>query len=76
MIGSKSVLGALGVALLATAMPCWAAEVADSAQQVRPLLVGSQIPAVQLKTASGEAYDLQKAAAEKPSVLIFYRGGW
>ncbi len=72
----KSVLFALGPALLMMALTGLAGEVADSAQQVRPLLIGSQVPAVELKTSSGESFDLQKALAGKPSLLIFYRGGW
>lgn len=72
----KSVLGMLAAALLLASLPCWAAEVADSAGEIQPLLVGSPIPSVQLRNDSGQEVDLQKVVAEKPSILIFYRGGW
>jgi peroxiredoxin len=47
-----------------------------TAEQVTPLLVGAQAPNVVFKTSDGSSLDLRKAAAERPLVLIFYRGGW
>lgn len=41
-----------------------------------PLKGGDPIPNVALKTDTGETVSLQKLVSEKPSVLIFYRGGW
>ena len=41
-----------------------------------PLTVGEPIPSVSLKTAEGQAFDLQAVAKEQPLVIIFYRGGW
>jgi len=43
---------------------------------VRPLLVGTHIPEVSLKTATGQPFDLAVAVAGKPAVLVFYRGWW
>ena len=37
---------------------------------------GERVPAVTLRTPSGNAFDLQQAVADQPTVLIFYRGGW
>ena len=48
----------------------------DKAEEVRPLLMGAAVPEISLRTAEGEAFDLNAAIAEKPTVLIFYRGGW
>jgi len=45
-------------------------------EDISPLLNGESIPAVILKDASGKAFDLNKAVAGKPTILIFYRGGW
>lgn len=45
-------------------------------EDISPLLNGESIPAVILKDASGKAFDLNKAVADKPTILIFYRGGW
>ena len=48
----------------------------DSATGVQPVLVGTMLPRVELKTAAGDTVDLVEARAGKPSVLIIYRGGW
>jgi peroxiredoxin len=50
--------------------------VAPSADQVRPLLVGAKVPKLFLRTADAKAFDLNGAIAAKPTVIIFYRGGW
>jgi peroxiredoxin len=52
------------------------ATVADSPAKVCPLLVGVAIPQVTLQTVDGEPFDLNRAVSERPSVLVFYRGGW
>jgi len=44
-----------------------AATVADSPAKVCPLLVGVAIPQVTLQTVDGEAFDLNRAASERPS---------
>jgi len=41
-----------------------------------PLKGGDPIPDVSLKTDIGETVSLQKLVSKKPTVLIFYRGGW
>ena len=50
--------------------------VAASAEAICPLLVGQKIPLVNLKTHDGKEFDLNAAVSQKPTVLIFYRGGW
>ncbi len=66
-----------GAALLcATATSASAADVPTSADGIRPLLVGSAVPEVQLPTADGGVVDLAAEAKAKPTILIFYRGGW
>jgi peroxiredoxin len=52
------------------------AAIADSPESARPLAVGAHAPVVPLKTADGADFDLAAAFAAKPTVLIFYRGGW
>jgi len=44
--------------------------------RVRPLSTGSVAPAPSLVAADGTAFDLRRALAEKPTILIFYCGGW
>ena len=50
--------------------------VPDSAQEVRPLQIGSMLPAITLRTMSDAPFDLNKAISEKPTLLIYFRGGW
>ncbi|GAB4454381.1 MAG: hypothetical protein OHK0029_08880 [Armatimonadaceae bacterium] len=50
--------------------------VPDVAAKVNPLPVGAAVPALTLRTPDGKAFNLSAALAEKPTVLIFYRGGW
>ncbi len=50
--------------------------VASSAEQAKPLQKGAKVPELSFKTADGKAFDLNASIAEKPTVLIFYRGGW
>ncbi len=72
---TKTILA--GAALLcATASSTPAADVSTSAEGVRPLLVGSAVPDVALSTADGGEVNLLTEAQAKPTILIFYRGGW
>ena len=41
-----------------------------------PLKVGDEIPDVSLRTEENKEVSLRKLVSEKPTVLIFYRGGW
>jgi peroxiredoxin len=52
------------------------AELAPSAAAAKPLAVGATAPAVTVTSADGTAFDLGTALAEKPTLLLFYRGGW
>jgi peroxiredoxin len=52
------------------------AAIADSPEAARPLAVGARAPVVALKRMDGVDFDLAAAFAAKPTVLIFYRGGW
>lgn len=53
-----------------------AGEVAPSAEQIRPLLIGASVPEVSVQSMTGEEIDLAAAVRSQPTVLIFYRGGW
>ena len=56
--------------------PVRAAEVAPSAEEIRPILVGSTVPEVTVQTIDGGEIDLAAAVKSKPTLVIFYRGGW
>lgn len=67
-------------ALFATALiSCAAAAqsmVAPDAAAAVPLKVGVQAPNAALRTPDGKETDLKSVLNGKPTVLIFYRGGW
>lgn len=48
----------------------------DSPRKIRPLLIGSTVPELTLKNLDDSDFDLNAAIAQKPTILIFYRGGW
>ena len=45
-------------------------------QDISPLLIGENIPVIKLPDAMGKNFDLNSAISLKPTILIFYRGGW
>lgn len=47
-----------------------------SASDIRPLMIGSEIPEVMLQNANGESVLLHELYRDKPVMIIFYRGGW
>lgn len=55
---------------------CASKEPPDSADKVRPILVGSTIPKLTLTTVDGKPFDLNAAITKQPTVLLFYRGSW
>ncbi|MEO5628945.1 MAG: redoxin domain-containing protein, partial [Thermomonas sp.] len=53
-----------------------AADLASSQEQVRPILLGSKMPDVPLRTVAGKPTTLKAQVGGKPAILVFYRGGW
>ena len=51
-------------------------QIADSADKVTPLLIGQAAPNSTLQTVDGDPVSLKALTMQKPTVLIFYRGGW
>lgn len=49
---------------------------APDVHQVRPLLVGTEVPNLILTTAEGKSFALRTEAQNRPYVLVFYRGHW
>jgi len=56
--------------------PLARAELAASAEQVRPILLNAMAPDSPLRTLNDQPTTLHAALAGKPTVLVFYRGGW
>ncbi len=50
--------------------------VAHSAEEICPILIGANVPELMLRTVDGKLFNLNEAIRNKPTVLIFYRGGW
>ena len=50
--------------------------VPDNAGEIRPLLINAEIPAIRLTTIEGDSWDVNASVREKPTILLFYRGGW
>ena len=52
------------------------AQVPKKAKDISPLLVGESIPNTTLVDVSGKEVSLKSIVKSKPTVLVFYRGGW
>lgn len=52
------------------------AQVPENAEDICPLLIGESIPKATLQDSEGKQVELSKLLGNKPSVLVFYRGGW
>jgi cytochrome oxidase Cu insertion factor (SCO1/SenC/PrrC family) len=50
--------------------------VADSPTQICPIKIGATIPSMKVYRTDGKSTDLANLVKDKPTVLIFYRGGW
>ena len=50
--------------------------IAESAEHVSPLLNGQFVPDVIVQTEYGKDISLKSLIESKPSLVIFYRGGW
>ena len=66
----------LGQATAPATRPSTVGKIATAATDVVPLDKGAAVPKLTLKGVDGKAFDLNAAVAKKPTVLIFYRGGW
>lgn len=51
-------------------------KVMPDASLVRPVTTGDKAPGVTVHDINGKPFNLGKAFTRKPTVLIFYRGGW
>lgn len=48
----------------------------SSPKEVCPLMPGMSVPAATLQATDGSEVNLAEAVRERPSILVFYRGGW
>ena len=52
------------------------AELPMAPEKVQPLAKGVPVPDAMLRTVDGKSFDLKTETGAKPTVIIFYRGGW
>ncbi|UMB54382.1 AhpC/TSA family protein [Lutibacter sp. A64] len=52
------------------------AQVAENAEDVTPLKVGDKVPTIKLTSLENIQVSLEDIVKTKPTVLLFYRGGW
>ena len=46
------------------------------AEDISPILIGEKLPNANFQNAEGKDVQLRTLLEEKPTVLVFYRGGW
>ena len=52
------------------------AQIPDKPENISPLLIGETLPKASLQDTDGKSIELSSILQSKPSVLVFYRGGW
>lgn len=52
------------------------AQLAEKAQDISPLLVGETVPDAVLKSSESSDQSFLSILSKKPTVVLFYRGGW
>lgn len=72
----KHTLTAVGLAISTFFLSLAQAAIAPDATGVRPLLIGASVPAAVLQASDGSEIKASDLAAKKPTLFIFYRGGW
>jgi len=78
MLKKKIVLTTITAAalLLSAHAHADAATVPSDPKLVKPIAVGQTLPDISLKASDESPFDLNAAVASKPTILIFFRGGW
>lgn len=61
---------------LASHTALFAQTIPKNATDISPLLVGEMIPEANLETLEGTTVTLKDVISKKPTVLVFFRGGW
>lgn len=64
------------VLFLASIGTAQAAPLADGADHITPILLGSALPDGPIQKIDGSDSTLKQIVGDKPAVLIFFRGGW
>ena len=78
MLRKSLLLIILSLAFTGFATAAFSAEhsAANAPFKICPLPLGSAIPDLPTRDLDGKPFDLTAALAEKPTILIYFRGGW
>ncbi|WP_414829283.1 peroxiredoxin-like family protein [Alteromonas sp. H39] len=76
MMIKKLVCTAILACIAMTSLAHERGTIADAAQNVTPLLNGMSAPNTTLRTPSGAPVSLKAIMVNKPTLVLFYRGGW
>jgi hypothetical protein len=52
------------------------AQIAETAEEVSPLLIGKKIPDIEIISAESRKISLREIVSKQSAILLFYRGGW
>lgn len=66
----------ISIAILSIGAITARAQLPETANDISPLLIGEKIPDITLADGDGKMVSLEDLFKEKPTVLMFYRGGW
>lgn len=72
----KKITYLLIMTLLSGASLAQPSSVPDQSSDISPLLIGESCPELTVKNLMGDDIQLTEVLAAKPTILIFYRGGW
>ncbi len=53
-----------------------AQNIPSKAEDINPILIGETLPNAYLQDSNGNSIELKNIVKTKPTVLVFYRGGW
>lgn len=52
------------------------AQIPDKAEDISPLLIGEVFPDMLLKSQEASEHSILRIISKKPTIILFYRGGW
>jgi peroxiredoxin len=72
----KNMRASITMVLLIVAVITCVAQVPQKDTDISPLLISEKVPSLSVTSIEGNKVQLAELLNEKPSVILFYRGGW
>jgi peroxiredoxin len=66
----------LGTLLALMTLSAFAGPSPDDPSKIKPLAVGTMAPGFTVREADGRPFNFDPAKLSRPTLLVFYRGGW